>query len=123
VSWSVLVVDDEPVTRNMLRMILSYAGHTIYEAEDGLDALEKIEQYFPDLVILDLMMPNMDGIDVCKHVRQNEAFQDLPIIMLSARTHPGDIEAGLAAGATIYLTKPISRKKLLVQVDDLLGDR
>jgi CheY-like chemotaxis protein len=121
VSWSVLVVDDEPITRNMLRMILSYAGYVIHEAEDGLDALEKIKAHSPDLVLLDVMMPNMDGIDVCKTVRQNETMQDLPIIMLSARAHAADVEAGLAAGATKYLTKPISRKKLLEEVEDALS--
>jgi DNA-binding response OmpR family regulator len=120
VSWSVLVVDDEPMTRNMLRMILSYAGHEIYEAEDGLDALQKIEQYSPDLVILDVMMPNMDGIDVCKALRKNEKTSNLPVVMLSARTNPADVEAGLAAGANKYLTKPISRKQLLEEVQELL---
>jgi CheY-like chemotaxis protein len=66
-------------------------------------------------------MPNMDGIDVCKIVRQNEKMQEIPIIMLSARAHAGDVEAGLAAGATKYLTKPISRKKLLEEVEQALS--
>lgn len=120
-SWSVLVVDDEPMTRNLLRMILSYAGHKIYEADDGFDALDKIEQHAPDLVILDVMMPNMDGIDVCKAVRGNEATAALPVIMLSAHSHPDSVQASMAAGANRYLTKPISRKDLLAQIDEVMG--
>jgi CheY-like chemotaxis protein len=123
VSWSVLIVDDEPMTRNLLRMMLSYAGYQIYEAEDGLDALEKVEKHAPDVVILDVMMPNMDGIDVCKHFRQNEATAELPIIMLSAYTQPSAVEAGLAAGANKYLTKPISRQTLLEHVEAVLLER
>lgn len=119
-SWSVLVVDDEPMTRNLLRMMLSYAGYRIYEAEDGVDALEKIKQYTPDIVILDVMMPNMDGIDVCKQIRQDKSTVELPVIMLSAYTQPTAVEAGLAAGADKYLTKPISRKVLLEHVEALL---
>lgn len=119
-SWSVLVVDDEPITRNMLRMILSYAGHTVYEAEDGFDALEKIDNLTLDLVLLDVMMPNMDGIDVCRVVRQTKTSESLPIIMLSARTHLADVEVAMAAGANRYLTKPISRKILLEEIDDLM---
>jgi DNA-binding response OmpR family regulator len=120
VSWSVLIVDDEPMTRNLLRMMLSYAGYRIYEAEDGLDALEKIRQYTPDIVILDVMMPNMDGIDVCKQIRQDKSTAELPVIMLSAYTQPTAVEAGLAAGADKYLTKPIARKVLLEHVEALL---
>jgi CheY-like chemotaxis protein len=124
VNGSVLIVDDEPMTRNLLRMMLSYAGYQIYEAEDGLDALEKIEKYTPDVVVLDVMMPNMDGIDVCKRVRQDEAGgnRHLPIIMLSAYTQPSAVEAGLAAGATKYLTKPISRQVLLEHVEAVLAE-
>jgi CheY-like chemotaxis protein len=120
VSLSVLVVDDEPMTRNLLRMILSHAGYAIYEAEDGLDALEKIKDLAPDLVVLDVMMPIMDGIDVCKAVRGDAATADLPIIMLSAYANSGVVEDSMKAGANRYLTKPISRKKLLEEVRELL---
>lgn len=120
-SLSVLVVDDEPMTRNLLRMILSHAGYAIYEAEDGLDALEKIKNHAPDLVILDVMMPVMDGIDVCRAVRGDAATADLPIIMLSAYANSEAVEDSMKAGANKYLTKPISRKKLLEEVNALLA--
>ena len=120
-SLSVLVVDDEPMTRNLLRMILSHAGYAIYEAEDGLDALEKVKNHAPDLVILDVMMPVMDGIDVCRAVRGDAATADLPIIMLSAYANSEAVEDSMKAGANKYLTKPISRKKLLEEVNALLA--
>jgi CheY-like chemotaxis protein len=99
---------------------LSHAGYAIYEAEDGLDALEKIKDLAPDLVVLDVMMPIMDGIDVCKAVRGDAATADLPIIMLSAYANSGVVEDSMKAGANRYLTKPISRKKLLEEVRELL---
>ncbi len=122
-SWSVLIVDDEPMTRNLLRMILSYAGYTVSEAEDGYDALDKIAQQMPDLVLLDLMMPQLDGIDVCKRVRQNETTAHLPIIMLTADTRSDSRDASMLAGADRFLMKPISRKDLLAEIQDLMADK
>lgn len=121
-SVSVLVVDDEPMTRDLLRMMLEHARFNVLEAEDGLEALEKVKQHRPDLIVLDVMMPNMDGLTVCRILRGQEATAELPIVMLSAKISPEDIEAGLRAGATSYLTKPVSRKDLIQHLEDVLSN-
>ena len=110
---SVLVVDDEWRTREMLRMFLEMEGYEVFEAEDGIDAIEKAQLYNPDVMILDVMMPRMDGITACKELRSDETTGNLPIIMLSGKTQEQAIREGLEAGATAYMTKPMSHKELL----------
>lgn len=119
-AWSVLVVDDEPMTRTLLQLMLAPADCEVIEADDGLDALEKIEESLPDLLILDVMMPRMDGISLCRYLRQKARTAVLPIIMLSAKTSQEAIQEGLLAGADRYLTKPVSRRDLLANVEELL---
>ena len=118
---SVLIVDDEPMTRDLLRLMLERAGFDISEAEDGIDALEKIKDSTPDAVILDVMMPHMDGITVCEILRRQEETADLPVLMLSARTHMDAIEQGLRAGATRYLSKPVSRQDLIQNLREAIA--
>lgn len=119
---SVLVVDDEEMTRDLLRLMLKGTRLTIYEAEDGFVALEKIEAHEPDLVILDVMMPGMDGLAVCRKLRSQAKTSSLPVIMLSAKTTPSAIQDGLDAGANKYLTKPVGFKDLLSNIQDVLGE-
>ncbi|MGB1249562.1 MAG: response regulator [Candidatus Promineifilaceae bacterium] len=119
-SHSILVVDDEPMARNLLRLMLVREGFDVYEAVDGQDALDKLERTHPDLLILDVMMPGVDGISVCRKVREKCVFNTMPIIMLSARTDQDSVEEGLAAGATKYLTKPISAVQLTQHVCECL---
>lgn len=110
---SILVVDDEWRTREMLRMFLELEGFEVFEAEDGQDAIEKAELYNPNVMILDVMMPRMDGITACKKLRASDKTAALPIIMLSGKTQEQAIREGLEAGATAYMTKPMSHKELL----------
>ena len=117
---SILIVDDEPMTRNLLRLMLERSGFTIFEAEDGLKALDVVAEEHLDLLILDVMMPNMDGITVCETLRADIETADLPIILLSARTNPEAVRLGMQAGANRYLSKPISREELVRQVRDVL---
>lgn len=119
-AWSVLVVDDEPMTRTLLQLMLAPADYEVYEAGDGFEALEKIEEHQPDILVLDVMMPNMDGMTLCRTLRGREDTADIPIILLSAKTTPESIQEGLLAGANRYLTKPVSRKDLLVSLEELL---
>jgi DNA-binding response OmpR family regulator len=121
-SQSVLVVDDEPMARTLLRLMLVRAGFEVSEAEDGYDALEKIAEELPDLVILDVMMPGMDGFSVCRAVRESDRTARLPVIMLSAKTDLESVNRGLRAGANKYLTKPISPDELTRQVRSVLGE-
>jgi len=119
-TQSVLIVDDEPMARTLLRLMLVRAGFNVAEAEDGYDALAKVKQSQPDIVLLDVMMPGMDGFTVCEKLRHGENTSDLPIIMLSAKTDLDSINKGLRVGATKYLTKPISPEDLTRHVREAL---
>lgn len=119
-SWSVLVVDDEPMARTLLRLMLVRAGFDVVEAEDGFDALDKLKDGRPDVMILDVMMPGIDGFSVCETVRAAPSTAELPIIMLSAKTDMESVNKGLRLGADKYLTKPISPEELTRQVRDVL---
>lgn len=119
-DWSILIVDDEEMTRSMLRMMLQLDGFAIYEADGGFQALEAIQTEKPDAVLLDVMMPDLDGIETCKRIRQNPSTANLPVIILSGKAHPEAIEAGLQAGANLYLTKPTPRKKLVEALHSVL---
>ena len=121
-SWSVLIVDDEPMTQDLLRLMLEPAGFRVTSAEHGLEALQKIQENKPDIMILDVMMPHMDGITVCKEVRRNAETADLPIVMLSGKTHLNAIEEGLNAGANRYLAKPMSRTDLIKNLREVLAE-
>lgn len=120
---SVLIVDDEQMARTLLRLMLVRAGFQVREAVDGHDALEKLEEETPDLIILDVMMPGLDGFSVCMAVRENPKTTDLPVIMLSAKSDIGSVNKGVHAGATKYLTKPVSPENLTRHVRDLLTER
>lgn len=119
-TQSVLIVDDEPMARTLLRLMLVRAGFNVSEAEDGFDALEKVQANQPDIILLDVMMPGMDGFTVCEELRQRKETSDLPIVMLSAKTDIDSINKGLRVGATKYLTKPISPEDLTRHVNDVL---
>ncbi|MCP5096456.1 MAG: response regulator [Chloroflexi bacterium] len=118
---SILLVDDEPQTRDLLRLMLKRDGYDVYEAEDGYDALDKVKKIIPDMVLLDVMMPDIDGITVCERIRADEETAEIPVVMLSARTHLSAVEKGVIAGATRYLTKPIGRPDLLRHVQEVLN--
>jgi len=114
---SVLVVDDEPAFREGLRQALKQEGFIVHLAADGEEALEVYEAYHPDIVLLDVMLPRMSGIDVCRKIR---ASDDTPVIMVSARNEEIDAVVALEVGADDYVTKPFSIKVLLARVDAVL---
>ncbi len=119
-NWTVMVVDDEVLTRDLFRLMLERAGFRVTEAVDGRDALKQIRFELPDLVILDVMMPHIDGYEVCRRLRLQEETATLPILMLSAKTQPEDAEEGMRAGATRYLPKPITYKELIQNITEIL---
>ena len=119
-SWSVLVVDDEEETQKLIRVMLESHGFEISTAMRGKEAIEKIKQKQPDVVLLDLMMPDMDGIDVCIQLRNDPATADLPIIMLTVLGTMRDVWEGMQAGATKYITKPMSRDTLVAALNEVL---
>ena len=108
------------MTRNLLRLMLERAGFEIFEAEDGLKALLMVAEKVPDVLLLDVMMPNMDGITVCEKLRSQAETAVIPIILLSARTSPEAVREGMEAGATRYLGKPISSVELINNVREVL---
>ncbi len=116
----ILVVDDEIYIVHILEFSLTMEGYSVLTASDGEEALRIIEQERPDLVVLDIMMPKLDGYEVCRRLRQDEQFRSLPVILLSAKGRPIDREAGLSAGADDYITKPFSPRKLLEKMRELL---
>jgi DNA-binding response OmpR family regulator len=118
---SILIVDDEPMARDLIRLMLERANFNVSEAIDGYDALEKVKKAAPDLIILDVMMPGMDGFAFCRTLRNDQATTAIPVIMLSARTHPESVREGLEAGATRYLSKLVSRKDLVQNIRDVLS--
>ncbi len=120
---SVLIVDDEPMTLNLLRMMLEPVGFSVTGVEGGVEALERVHQNRPDVMILDVMMPDMDGITVCKTLRSLPKTADLPIVMLSGKTHLNAEAEGLAAGANKYLFKPMSRSDLINSIRAVLKDQ
>jgi len=120
-TQSVLVVDDEPMARMLLRLMLVRAGFEVIEAEDGASALSLVAARSPDVVILDVMMPGMDGFEVCETLRRTRSKRELPIVMLSAKTDHQSIRRGLDIGANSYLTKPISPEVLTNHVLEVLS--
>ncbi len=114
----ILVVDDEQAVRESLRRSLAFNGYDVSLAEDGAEGLEKIQKEQPDLVILDVMMPQMDGLEVCRTLRSTG--YDRPVLMLTARDGVADRVAGLDAGADDYLPKPFALEELLARVRSLM---
>ncbi len=108
------------MARTLLRLMLVRAGFDVVEAENGYEALDKLNEDTPDVMILDVMMPGIDGFHVCQTVRAEPKTSDLPIIMLSAKTDLDSVNRGLRLGANKYLTKPISPEELTRQVRDVL---
>ncbi len=117
----VLVVDDEDLTRQMISMFLSLDGLETVEAENGIEALEQVARHHPDAIILDVMMPEMDGVTVCEKLRADPATAAVPILMLSGRSQPGAEEEGLAVGANAYMKKPMDPKEMLVILKEIMG--
>lgn len=116
----VLVVEDEAALATMLRYNLEKQGFRVEEAADGQEALTRIAETPPDLVLLDWMLPVMSGIEVCRQIRRRSDTRDLPVIMVTARTEDQDAVRGLNTGADDYITKPFSMEALLARMRALL---
>jgi diguanylate cyclase (GGDEF)-like protein len=112
----ILVVEDEAHLRDILRMQLENNGFSVLEASDGAQGVEMATQHVPDLVLLDVMMPHMDGYEVCRRLRSSFATRQIPIIFLTAKSEDGDLVQGLKDGANDYVTKPWKAKELMLRV-------
>jgi diguanylate cyclase (GGDEF)-like protein len=116
----ILVVDDEEHIRKIVRFQLERAGYTVDTAEDGIEALKAVDQSHPDLVLLDLMMPNMDGYEVCRRLKSNYQTNHIPIIMVTAKADLENKLQGFEDGANDYIAKPFAITELLVRVKNVL---
>ena len=118
----VLIVDDQEMIRKLVKMTLTSHNFDIFEAKNGTDALEQVNAIHPDIIILDIMMPGtMNGLDVCKSIRRNHHFDNMIILMLTAKTQESDQKVGMVAGATDYLIKPFSPEHLLEKINHYLN--
>jgi len=116
----VIVVEDEQDTAELISLHLKNDGYRVTVAGDGDQALKKVHKHMPDLVILDLMIPEITGVEVCKFIRKDPATQSIPIIMCTAKTGEIDKILGLELGADDYVTKPFSPRELLLRVKNLI---
>lgn len=118
----ILIVDDEPNIVISLEFLMQQSGYEVATASDGEDALQKIAAFQPDLVLLDIMLPHLNGFEVCQRIRENSQWSRIKVIMLSAKGREIDVSKGVALGADAYVTKPFSTKDLILQVQRLLAD-
>ena len=116
----ILLVDDEPDIRITLSRRLKANGYEIDTAENGMEALEKVKVSLPDLVILDVMLPELNGYQVCRTLREDAKTRDLPVLMLTAKAQQTDKFWGEKIGVTAYLTKPVDENILIKTIDEIL---
>ncbi|MCJ7798395.1 MAG: response regulator [Polaromonas sp.] len=116
----VLVVDDSNTIRRSAEIFLKQGGHEVLLAEDGFDALSKVNDYFPDVIFCDILMPRLDGYQTCAIIKRNVKFAGVPVVMLSSKDGVFDKARGRMVGSQDYLTKPFTKDQLL-QVVNLFG--
>lgn len=117
----ILAVDDEKHIVRLVQVNLERQGYEVVTANDGKEALEKVESERPDLVVLDVMMPYMDGFEVLQNLRRNQSTRDIPVIMLTAKAQDADVFKGWQSGVDCYLTKPFNPMELISFVKRIFG--
>ncbi|MFP5501218.1 MAG: response regulator transcription factor [Candidatus Sericytochromatia bacterium] len=118
----ILIVEDEPDLVEVLSIIFRAYGYETEVAGDGVSALEAIAEKRPDLVLMDVMMPRMNGLEVCRRLKQDPATRALPVVLLTAKAHDVDKASGLEAGADAYLAKPFENADLIATVQRVLAE-
>ncbi len=116
-----LIVEDDPDARKVLSLILKLDGYQIHSAASGQEALEVLAGLVPDVILLDVMMPGMDGYQVCHWIRSNPPVRHVPVVMLSGKADPESVARGMEVGADEYLAKPITPSKLTAQLKAVLS--
>ncbi|MCU7497423.1 MAG: response regulator transcription factor [Ignavibacteria bacterium] len=115
--YKVIVIEDDPFLLQNIEIILEAEGFRAFTAECGKKAIKLIEEIIPDVIVSDIMLPDMDGFEILKHVRMNPEVQDLPFLFLTARTDHKDLRQGMSLGADDYLTKPFNAKELVEAIN------
>lgn len=118
----VLIVDDEENIVMSLEFLMQQAGFDVHVARQGEEAMSQIAAVGPDLVLLDVMLPRLNGYEICQKVRENPRWEHIKILMLSAKGREAEVAKGLALGANAYVTKPFSTKELVTRVQQILKD-
>jgi DNA-binding response OmpR family regulator len=119
----ILVVEDDPTSRKFLELILKKEGYQVVTAANGLEGHRKVGEESPDILILDVMLPGIDGFEICHRIRSKTGNVRLPIILMSAKVQESDRDAALKVGADAFLSKPVDRVVLLNKITELLGSR
>lgn len=119
----VLIVDDEPNIVAALDYLLRRSGYEVQIASNGEQALQEVETFAPDLVLLDVMMPQKSGYEVCQRIRERADWSRIKVVMLSARGREAEVNKGLSLGADLYITKPFSNADLIARIGELLGEK
>jgi CheY-like chemotaxis protein len=122
-SKTVLIVDDEMSNTQLFGMMLELEGYRPVAASDARTALEALRGERPDVMIVDVMLPGISGLELCQLVRAELGMADLPIVVVSAKSQLADVQAGLKAGANFYLTKPVTKIELLSTVRQAMGEK
>ena len=118
----ILIVEDESSLAETLKLRFEGNGYSVDIAHDGQEALEKVRQDKPSLILLDLMLPKIDGYKVCRILKFDEKYKDIPVVMLTAKAQEEDRELGFSVGANAYIVKPFDAGELVAQVKNLLSE-
>lgn len=116
----ILVVDDDPYILMSLEFLMKKGGYEVMIARNGAEALDIINTNKPQLVLLDIMMPDVDGYAICEHVKVTKELKDIIVVFISAKTKEADVQKGLALGAAKYISKPFSTREVMSKVNELL---
>jgi len=117
----ILVVDDDPYILMSLEFLMKKNGYGVMIARNGTEALELVEKQLPDMVLLDIMMPDVDGYEICRHIKKAAKLKHTKVVFMSAKSKEADIQKGYDLGASLYVTKPFSTRELVKKVNELLG--
>jgi len=117
----VLIADDELRLRKVVSLHLKKSGFEVFEAGNGRIALDLAKEHKPDVIVLDIMMPELDGLEACRIIKDDDELKSIPIILLTARAESDDIDKGREAGAEKYMTKPFSPKQLIDTINEISG--
>ena len=120
-NTKILLVDDDPNILMSLEFLMRKSGYDVLIARNGTEALELLVENTPHLTILDIMMPDVDGYEICKHIKASEVLKHGKVVFLSAKTKESDIKKGYDLGADLYVTKPFSTKELVKKIGELIG--
>lgn len=120
-SKKILVVDDDPYILMSLEFLMKKNGFDVMVARNGTEALELAGKQVPDIVLLDIMMPDVDGYAICKHIKSSKKLREAKVVFMSAKSREADIKKGYDLGASLYITKPFSTRQLLKQVQELIS--